>query len=265
MSEATRIAGAAAYLFADARAGNRLTGLPDDLRPADLAEAYAMQDALQALWRAGGAGAIVGWKVALTSKVMQQLVGVGEPCAGAIFASRLHPSPARVAGSDFVNLGVESEIAVRLGRDLPAGDGPYDRDSVAEAVAAVMAGIELVDDRAMDYTKIEPGLLVADNAWNAGCVLGPAVADWRRLDLAKLKGRMVINGETVGAGVGGDALGHPFEPLAWLANNLNARGRLLKAGDVIMTGSIVTTKWLQPGDQMATVIDRLGEASVIVT
>jgi len=264
MADDTRISTAARYLFDGAVAGEKLAGLPQEMEPADLSEAYLVQDELQALWQAAGSGPIVGWKVALTSKVMQELVGVGEPCAGAIFASRLHRSPAAVSSADFVNLGVESEIAVRLANDLPADGGPYDRQTVADAVGAVMAGIELVDDRSMDYSRITAGLLVADNAWNAGCVLGEEIADWRTMDLATLTGRMTINDETVGSGVGGDALGHPFEPLAWLANNLNRRGRMLRAGDVVMTGSIVATKWLNAGDRMTTDIDRLGDARLDV-
>jgi len=255
-----RIPAAAQALFDGARQRAKLTGLPPDLEPADMAEAYAAQAVLQRLWQEAGAGAVAGWKVALTSPVMQQLVGVSQPCEGAIFARRIHESPARLNHGEFVNPGVESEIAVRLAKDLPAGAGPYHRHSVADAVGEVMPAIELVDDRAMDYAKITPGLLIADNAWNAGCVLGPPCPHWRELDLAALAGRMEINGETVGEGVGGDALGHPFEPLAWLANNLNDRGLQLNAGDVVMTGSIVATKWLNAGDRMATIIDELGAA-----
>ncbi|MBT5897614.1 MAG: hydratase, partial [Rhodospirillaceae bacterium] len=78
-------------------------------------------------------------------------------------------------------------------------------------------------------------------------------------------GRMLINGEVVGQGVGGDALGHPLVPLAWLANNLNQRGTMLRAGDVVLTGSIVATKWLQPGDHMVKEVDGLGRTSLTVT
>ena len=196
---------------------------------------------------------------------MQELVGFGQPCEGAIFSTRLHTSPAGVKHGDFVNIGVESEIAVRLGRDLPANGAPYSRESVAAAVDACMAAIEIVDDRAMDYKQLNPLQLIAANSFNAGCVIGPPVTNWRDLDLASLKGRMRINGQVVGEGVGGDALGHPLEPLAFLANNLIERGRMLKAGDIVLTGSIVATKWLNPGDAMATEVDGLGEAVLNVS
>ena len=76
---------------------------------------------------------------------------------------------------------------------------------------------------------------------------------------------MLINGDVVGEGFGGDVLGHPFVPLAWLANNLNERGTMLRMGDIVLTGSIVTTKWVQPGDHIVTEVDGLGRASLTVT
>ena len=252
------VARAASHLYGDHRAGAKLDGLPADLWPADMDQAYAIQDALLGLYEAAGEGAIGGWKVALTTPVMQALVGVDEPCEGAILAHRQHASPARLRAGDFVNIGVESEIAVRLGADLDTGG--QSRASVAGAVAACMAAIEIVDDRAIDYAKIDAPLLIADNSFNFGCVLGPEVAGWRDLDLTALVGRMVINDEVAGEGVGGDVMGHPLEALAWLANTLVRRGRPLRAGQVVMTGSIVSTKWLKPGDWMETRIPGLGTA-----
>ncbi|MCS5606085.1 MAG: fumarylacetoacetate hydrolase family protein [Alphaproteobacteria bacterium] len=259
------IYGAARHLFRAAENGDQGALLPEAIMPRDINAAYRVQDALQALWVEAGAGEVAGWKVALTSKVMQELVGVSQPCEGAIFANRIHHDPAMVAHDAFVNIGVESEIAVRIAHDLPISDGPYDRNNIQVAVVACMAAIEIVDDRAIDYGLVDAPLLVADNSFNAGCVLGECVSDWQNLDLAALWGRMLINGDIVGEGVGGDALGHPFVPLAWLANNLNERGTMLRAGDIVLTGSIVTTKWLQPGDHIVTEVDGLGRASLTVT
>ena len=250
---------AAARLFQEHRALRPLDGLPDALRPLDLAGAYAVQDHLQGLYFDAGE-ALAGWKVALTTPVMQKLVGIDHPCEGAIFASRVHREAVSLEARDYVNIGVESEIAVRLGRDLAAAGGPWSRDSVAGAVEACMAAFEIVDDRAIDYERLDALLLIADNAFNFGCVLGPEVRDWRALDLAALSGRMTINGEIAGEGRGAAVMGHPFEALAWLANSLIARGKPLAAGQIVMTGSIVATKWLQPGDRMSTAIEGLGEA-----
>ena len=263
MAEDDRLERAARRLMAEHMAGAAQANLAGDEAPRDLAEAYAIQDRLQRLYLDRGER-IAGWKVALTTPVMQRMVGVDHPCEGAIFASRLHRGTGRVKGADFHHLGVESEIAVELGRALDVAGGPWTRDSVGDAVAAVMAGIELVDDRACVYGTLDAGNLIADNAFNFGCVVGPPLAEWRPLDLAAVAGRMTINGKTAGEGKGGDVMGHPFEALAWLANSLNRRGRALAAGDIVMTGSIVSTKWLKPGDEMATLLDGIGEARLIV-
>jgi 2-keto-4-pentenoate hydratase len=240
----------------------KLEPLPADIRPADLAEAYAMQEQLHALF-AADRGAIVGYKIAITTPVMQRLMGIDHPCGGAIFARMTHASPARLRRADYVNVAVECEIAVRLGADLPGnlmGGRRYDRDSVADAVGACMAAIEIIDDQNADYKKADALNLIANNAWNGGVVLGPERKDWRTSDLATLAGRMLINGESVGSGSGADVLGHPLAALAWLANTMAERGRPLRAGMVVSTGSIVSTKWPKPGDTVTAEIDGLGEA-----
>jgi len=184
---------------------------------------------------------------------------------GAILADTVHGSPASVSAAAYVRIAVESEIAVRIGSDVGPRDGRLDRTSIARHVAACMPAIELVDDRNWDYARADARDLVADNSFNSGCVLGAPVMDWQRLDLAALTGRMRINAEVVGEGRGADVLGHPFEALAWLANHLLARGRRLRAGDVVLMGSVVATKWPRPGDVVVTEIDGLGTASLEVT
>jgi 2-keto-4-pentenoate hydratase len=89
----------------------------------------------------------------------------------------------------------------------------------------------------------------------AGVVLGPTDTDWRRLDLVGIDGRLLINGTEVGRSRGGDILGHPFDALVWLPNQLGRYGQGLRAGELVMTGSIVTTQWGQPGDQVTVVLE----------
>src|SRR3989441_5958853 len=97
------------------------------LRAAPLDDAYRVQDALHKLMGAAGRGDIAGWKIALTSKAMQQMTGVDQPAAGAIFSKVVHPSPARIDVAAYHHLGVEFEVAVRLGERLPARGGPRTR------------------------------------------------------------------------------------------------------------------------------------------
>jgi 2-oxo-3-hexenedioate decarboxylase/2-keto-4-pentenoate hydratase len=231
--------------------------LPEALRPAGIDEAYAAQEALHALYRGAGRGEIGGAKIAITTPVMQRLMKIGEPCGGAVFASEIHPSPATLRLADFGQVAVECEIAVTLGRDLPGGK---DRAAVEAAIASCHAAIELIDDARAEYGLFDALNLIADNAWNGGLVIGPAVADWRRLDLAALRGRMKVGGRLAGEGVGADVLGHPLNALAWLADMLARRGRPLRAGMVVTTGSIVATQFPKAGETVEVEIEGLGTA-----
>ena len=177
----------------------------------------------------------------------------------------MHASPARVDLAAYHHLGVEFEVAVRVGADLPASGGPWTRASVADRVAACLPAFELVEDGNADYKTLDAFTLVAQNTWNAGIVLGAPVTAWRSVDLERAVTRCWINDQPGGEGKTGDALGHPFEALAWLANLLNRRGRMLERGMVVMTGSSITTKFPAPGDRVRFVIDGLGEVALEAT
>jgi 2-keto-4-pentenoate hydratase len=251
----------AAGLLAAARLERRrFERLPDDCRPIDVAAAYAVQEALHARLTAAGCGALAGHKIGCTTPVMQRFLGIDSPCAGGVFASTVHHGQGSFPHAGFLHVGVECEIAVRLAHDLPAAGAPYDRAAVAPAIGACMAAIEVVDDRYLDYRSLDTPTLVADDFFNAGCVLGPPVAAWRDLDLAALSGCMAVNGVEVGTGRGGDILGHPLEALAWLANGLGARGRQLEAGTFVLLGSVVQTRWVGAGDLIEVEIEGLGRA-----
>ena len=182
--------------------------LPVELRPADLDEAYRIRRAFQEIEEKSGRGAIAGYKIGLTTPVMQKLCGVDEPCYGAIFASEVHRGSARLAAGDYCRLGVETEIAMRLGEDLPNGS---DRERVRAAVEGCMAAIELLDDLRHDYKRLDAAAMVAGNVWNAGVVVATPVAEWRRLDLANATARLAINGREIGQRQGWRRDGRPAE------------------------------------------------------
>ena len=247
-----------AQVIAGYRLGRRpLPALDPATRPADERTAYAVQDALHPLL-SGTLGPVVGHKIGCTTPVMQAFLRIPNPCAGGVFERTVHASPARVQHADFLHVGVECEIVVRLGRDLTPAQAPFDRDAVAGAVASCMAGMEIVDDRYVDYKSLDTPTLIADDFFDAGCVLGSAVSDWRGLDLSAATGRTRINGVEVGRGRGADVMGHPFAALAWLANNLAQRGQAIKAGQFVFTGSVVETKWVNRGDRVEMEIEGLG-------
>jgi len=244
------------------RTRTRYRPLDAAVRSAPLEDAYRIQDAVHRLMTEAGRGEIAGWKIALTSKAMQQMTGVDQPAAGAIFSKVVYPSPARVDLTAYHHLCVEFEVAVRLGGDLPASGGPWTRASVAGRVASCLPAFELVEDGSADYKTLDAFTLIAQNTWNGGVVLGTPVTDWRGVDLESAVTRAWINGEAAGQGKTGDALGHPFEAVAWLANLLNRRGRMLDRGTIVMTGSSITTRFPSPGDRIRFAIDGLGEVSL---
>jgi 2-keto-4-pentenoate hydratase len=237
--------------------------LPAELAPRSAEEAYAIQDCFVAL-RAEQLGAVAGYKIALSSKEMQRFVGVDEPQAGVLLESTLRRTPARLRALDYVHLIVEFEIAVQMAADLPVADAPYSRSSVAPFVQAVMPAIEIADDRHADYSRLarHPLELIADNGWNEGVVLGSPIQKWQALDLGAVRGVATINGKVVGEGVGAAAMGHPLESLAWVANHLAAHGRGLVFRDVVITGSIITTKTVQAGDLVKFSVERLGDVEL---
>ena len=160
--------------------------LPAELYPAKLDEAYAIRHAFQEIEERRGRGAVAGYKIGLTTPVMQKLCGVDEPCYGAIFTREVHHRRAELWATDYCRLGVETEIAFRLGGDLPQ-DG--DLGEIAAAVESCMAAIELIEDLHYDYRRLDAAAMVAGNVWNAGVVLGTPVTDWRTRDLVRATAR----------------------------------------------------------------------------
>jgi 2-keto-4-pentenoate hydratase len=258
MAESARLHAMAQWMW-EARA-RRLPyrNLPDDLRPASIAEAYAAQEAYYRLAEPTY-GAVAGAKIATTTKVMQRLMGINHPCGGAVFRRTIHASPARLRAADFVNLRIESEIALQLGADLPASGAPWTRASVAPAVAAALPAFELIEDRNADYARTEATSLIVENCWNGGIVIGTP----KRIaldDLVGITGRLTLGGKLIGEGAAED----PCATLAWLANHVAERGRDLKAGMVVITGSLIPTVSIAPGQRAVFTVEGLGELTMDV-
>jgi len=254
MSRATEAAG---FIDEAHRARARYRNLPDDIAPTTVAEAYAAQAALCELWEAR-LGPVAGLKIATTTRVMQELMGIDHPCMGTIFAARVYASPATIAKADFINVRVECELAVRLRRDLPEASAPYTRESVRGAVGEVMAAFELIEDRFADYKSCKALSLIADNAWNGGVVLGRAVPLAAGLNLDGIAGALISNGRQLCTGKTDDPLG----ALAWLANQAAGCGRPIAAGMVVITGSVIPTVDIAAGERLDFAIEGIGEASL---
>lgn len=203
--------------------------------------AYAVQrEYVRLQMQARGAGA-AGYKIGLTSKRMQQMCGIDSPIAGVVLQDRVHASGASLRTAAYGRVGLEFEIAVRLARDLVPDGHALTLENVAAAVDGVCPAIEIIDDRGADYRNLDALSLIADNGWNGGIVLGAFTRPWP--DLEAIEAVVSMDGQIIDRGFGRDVLGHPFHPVAWLATHLAEQGTRLRAGDIVMTGSLVTTKF----------------------
>jgi 2-keto-4-pentenoate hydratase len=227
---------AAEKLLAAHKGNLRFEPLGPPEAPATIADAYDIQERYVALLRQAHGGE-AGYKVGLTSAAMQAFCGIDHPIAGVVLAKRVHQSGVTVRRSDFGRLGLEFEIAVRIKSDVPVM--PCTADMIGPHIGGVGAAVELVDDRSADYAKLDVRTLVADNSWNGGIVLSEFATTWP--DLESVLGRATKDRAAIGEGHGRDILGHPFHSVAWLATQLASRGVGLKAGQVVMTGSVMKT------------------------
>jgi 2-keto-4-pentenoate hydratase len=193
---------------------------------------------------------------------MQKFCNIGHPIAGVVLEQRVHPSGATVRRSDFGRLGLEFEIAVRIKSDVPPARMPYTAEMIQPHVGGVCAAIELVDDRSADYANLDVLALVADNSWNAGIVLSDFAPTWP--DLEDVLGTATKDNVAIGEGRGRDILGHPFNSVAWLATYLASRSEGLKAGQVVMTGSVMKTVFPVEDAVYGFSLDRIGNVGVNV-
>jgi len=264
-TEPTRAERAARLLLDAHRRKAQFAPLPPELTPHGTDAAYDIQDELVAR-KSDDFGPVAGWKIALTTPQMRAMVGVNDSIGGTLHRGQMQKSPGRVRAADYVHLIVEFEVGVQLAEDLPVADAPYTLERVAQAVGAVMPALEIADDWNADYKTLAQHALqlAADNAWNEGAVLGEPIADWQTIDLAAIRGVATINGKPVGEGYGRDAMGHPFESVAWVANHLARRGRGLWRGAVVITGSLVTSKFPVAGDEIRFALEGLGAVELKV-
>jgi 2-keto-4-pentenoate hydratase len=252
-----RILEAAQLIVTARRIGAALKALPPEIAPQDEGEGYRVQRAVHDLLLPS-TGALVGYKIGCTSAVMQQYLDIPHPCSGGVFARGVYDSGVTLRAADFVRVGVECEIAVRLSRDLLPSEEPFTAEWVKEAIEAYMPAIEVDDDRYERWESLGAPTLVADDFFAAACVLGESVARIAAPDLLSVTGRALINSEEAGRGTGADVLGHPHHALAWLANHLASEGKGLHGGQIVLTGSLVKTVWLKPGDHVVMELEGLG-------
>ena len=214
-----------------------------------LDDAYAVQAALMREKLAAGRR-IVGWKIGLTSRAMQQALGIETPDSGVLFDDMVFESGATVPKGRFIQPRVEAEIAFVMGRDLPVGE--VSRDAVLAATDYVTPALEILDTRIL---RADPATgtariivdTVSDNAANAGIVTGEARHDPGAVDLRWTGAIVRRDGVVEETGLGAGVLDDPVKGIQWLAARMGKYGQRIEAGQVLLSGSFIRPLECPPG------------------
>jgi 2-keto-4-pentenoate hydratase len=223
-----------------------------------LEHAYAVQDALRAELNRRGQRAI-GWKLGATSPSGQAVMGVKEPASGFLMP-RQYASGAEVSASDFVNLGVEAEVAFRIRTKL-AGPG-VTAGTALLAVEGAAAALELPDFIFSGRPVVAD--FVASSVIAKAIVLGGPITPLSAFDVSREEVVYERNGEVVGTYTAAEVMGTPLNALVWLANHLATRGLALEPGDIVMSGAISGMLRPKVGDTIRATFAHLGSVSVKV-
>jgi len=202
---------------------------------------------------------IIGKKIGVTSKVVQDMLGVHQPDFGFLTDKMEYANGADIpVAGNLIAPRAEAEIGFKLKKDL-SGPGVTEQD-VLDATDYIMPCFEIVDSRIKDW-KIKIQDTVADNASCGVFVLGTEQVDPRTVDLPNLKVVVKKNGEFLSEGLGSAVQGNPLTAVAWLANTLGAYDIPFKAGEVILSGSLVPLEDVKAGDKMEMELEGVGSAS----
>ncbi|SDI05513.1 2-keto-4-pentenoate hydratase [Sinosporangium album] len=250
---------AAGRLHEAERSGKPCAPVRDLLARADPATGYAVQEINTRRSLADGRR-LVGRKIGLTSQVVQRQLGVDQPDFGMLFADMAFPDGLPIPAERFLQPKAEAEVALVLASDLEGG--PFTVADVIRAVDFVLPAIEIVDSRIADWdiTLVDT---IADNASSGGFVLGNTPVGLRGLDLRLAGMAMTLRGKEVSTGAGAACLGHPLNAAVWLADALGRTAFPLRAGDVVLTGSLGPVVPVAAGDVFEARIEGVGSVRAV--
>ena len=225
-------------------------------------DAYCVQDALVSVW--AHKGEVVGYKLALTSKAMQEMFGVNTSFKGNLFSETILKGDQVISLENYGRLGVEFELAIEIGQDFGTNSDNLTVEDCMSKVSAVYPAFELIDDRNADYPTVDLISQTADNSWNANTVLGSKSQNFSHLDFRVNKVFKRINGNTE-MSVTGAALENPFNAVIWIADFLKNRGSKLKRGQIVMTGSTFPTYFPQLDDVIEFEVLDIGKIKINIS
>ena len=218
---------------------------------ADLSEAdaYKVQFALHDRLTGDGQDRIAGWKAGLCLPHQYEPLKLSGPVFAGICQSGVKPSGTAFEKGWPLKPGIECEMVARLAKDVTAGNQPFTAKTIKPFVSGFFCGAEVVENRYADFAKVSGPGLIADDVLQAACIVGTEVKDWQSVDFAAVEGRSMFQGKEIGGGPGANVMGSALISLAWLANNLIEHSKHLRAGDVVLTGTVHPPAFLPgPGE-----------------
>lgn len=240
----------AADLLAAARINQQyLGGLPVEVAPATIDDAYQIQDATA--MRFGGIG---GWK-------LSPLRPDGEPTCSSIGAHHILASSAIVPLPSLRTV-IEVEIAVKFAANLLEGERPFTLDEVRSAIGSVHLAIEVCGSRFTDPKALPPNFANADSQSNIAVIVGPARRDWQEIEFRDLAMTLYIDSNEVATTKGGPSTEGTLAALTWLANHAAKRCGGLRAGQVVITGARIPPTPLQTGSRVFAEAAGLGSVAL---
>jgi 2-keto-4-pentenoate hydratase len=231
----------------------------------NLEEAYLMQKQWVSLFDEHFGG-VSGYKLAYTTKVMQERVGLNSPAYGLLPTDKVYYEGQKLYRSDYYKLGFEAEIALKIGEDITSDENISDIAKLSKKISMIAPAFEVIDGRADPSMSNEERLLlsVAMNIFNEGIVLGDWIENWESIDLPNIHCSMSINESVVGTGIGSDVMGNPLNSCLWLINELKSQGKGLEKGMIIITGSLISPKMVDEGDVVNIDMSELGQVNTLV-
>lgn len=238
-------------LFEAEKTGTQIGLLTKANPEMDMEDAYRVQSALVD-HKLGAGRKIIGWKIGLTSKAMQDALKIDIPDSGILFDDMLFENGATIPKGRFIQPRIEAEIAFIMKEDLKGPD--VGRDEVIAATESLAPSLEILDTRIVRQ-DVETGAIrkvfdtIADNAANAGLVLGNERFDPSEIDMRWAGAIAKRNGEVEETGLGAGVLDDPATSVAWLANRLAIYGDHIRAGDIVLSGSFIRPIEATPGSR----------------
>lgn len=245
----TQVQDAARRLFEAEQTGQQCGLLSIAYPEMGLDEAYAVQNALVAMKKAAG-GKQVGWKIGLTSRAMQQALGITTPDSGVLLDDMLFQTGSTVPRGRFIQPRIEAEIAFVMRAPLSGAD--VTQEQVIAATDYVVPALEILDTRIL---RADPDTgrarvitdTISDNAANAGVVLGARGHDVEAFDLRWVGAIVKRDGVVEETGLGAGVLNDPVTSMVWLVQRLAQYGAGLEPGDIVLSGSFIRPLEAPPG------------------